>query len=200
MKEYTSNFKSALVAAGIFIVINAAIAPALSEDKTAGAAGTATQECKVNCVQPYEAPEPHSPKPEAPDVISVLEELARAYSRGDLETYKKLLDPEITAIDDRTNRLMKGKEAVLASLKDAFALHAAGGPEPLLALTIDEPYVKVTGDMAVVTYKAIEQIGGSHPERREKLSTAVFVKDGENWLLVHNRVQSVNIAASQKAP
>jgi hypothetical protein len=41
--------------------------------------------------------------------------------------------------------------------------------------------------MAVVTYHAVQEIGGNKPFKAEAFMTDVFVKDGNEWKKVHER-------------
>jgi len=161
--------------------------------RAAGASGDSSSgqpaQCKIEFIKPHSAPEPHAPYPDAPAVLDTLEKMINAYARGDLSAYEKLLDDDCTAIDEKSDKMIKGKQAVLADLKDQFARHAPEGSQPLLSYTVDQPYVKVTGNMAVVVYHAVEQIGGKHPEKAEAYMTDVFVKADDKWKKVHERGQ-----------
>jgi len=138
-------------------------------------------DCQVSCV------EPHAACAESEKVIDTLKILAAAYAKGDLSTYEKYLDDGCTTFDESTKKLIVGKEAVLAYLKQKFADNAPNGSTPVLSFTIDHPYAKVTGNVAVVNFIAYKEIGGKHPMKEECKATDVFVKHGETWKKLHYR-------------
>ncbi len=142
--------------------------------------------CKILVVNPHSAAEPDSAKPEAPQVIEILQKLTKAYTEGDLATYENFLDDECSSFDEKSHKMIEGKPAIIAHLKSVFATHAQGGNQPLVSYEIDEPYVKVSGAMAVATYLAIRQTGGENPKKTTRLTTNVFVKQGGEWKLTHD--------------
>jgi len=79
--------------------------------------------------------------------------------------------------------MIEGKSAIVDSLKQLFASHAKGGSEPLGSFTVDQPYIKVTGDMAVATFWGVQETGGSTPRKAQGLVTYVFAKLDGAWKL-----------------
>lgn len=139
------------------------------------------EDCKVDCV------DPHSCCDEAKKVIDTLQLLVKAYTHGDLKTYEEYLDDNCSTFSENTKKLVSGKQNVLAALKRTFDEHQPGGPEPLLSFTIDQPYAKVTGDTAVVTFVAYRSIGGAHPTKEVSHVTDIFVKHEGKWKKLHYR-------------
>jgi ketosteroid isomerase-like protein len=137
--------------------------------------------CIVETLNPHAVPEPHAAKAEAPDVLNTVERIVKAYSSGNLKDYEALLDNDCSYFDHERNVMIQGKANVVEHLKESFAKHAPIGTQPLLSYTIDQPYIKVLGDRAVVTYRAFQKIGGSNPMDAEGLITKIFVKDQKGW-------------------
>lgn len=137
--------------------------------------------CVIETHNPHAAPQPHSPKAEAPEILNTVEHIVKAYSSGDLKSYEALLDNDCSYFDHEHNKMIAGKSHVVEYLKESFARHAENGAQPLLAYTIDQPYVKVLGPTAVVTYRAFEEIGGANPMHAEGLITKIFVKTQDGW-------------------
>jgi len=132
----------------------------------------------VTCV------DPHSTTKESEKVLEVLQALVKAINNKDWKTYADNLDDHCTTLDKRNNRLIAGKENVVADMKEWVEQHAHEGA-PLSAAIIDHPYVNVTGDTAVVTFVLIRQYGGKSPFKDETKATDVFVKHGEIWKRCH---------------
>jgi hypothetical protein len=185
------NAKYHVLVAATLVVTGTSPCRAGEESGTTGSADAALMKCeKGHCVistlNPHAAAQPHAPKAEAPDVLKTLEQIVKAYSSGDLETYQSLLDNECTYFDQDNHKMIVGKPQVIEHLKASFAKHAPSGAQPLLSYTIDQPYVKVSGKMAVVTYRAFEEIGGAKPLKAHGLISKVFIKDGNGWKQQHD--------------
>lgn len=137
--------------------------------------------CKISCVNP------HTCCAESEKVLEVLQTLVKAYSSGDLKTYEEYLDEHCTTFCENTHKFISGKANVLNDMKTKFEKYAPGGPTPLVSFTIDQPYAKVTGDTAVVTFIAFREIGGKHPYKEKSSVTDVFVKHNGTWKKLHYR-------------
>lgn len=164
--------------------------------RSPGSGPSSAPQCEIKITQPHVAPEPHAPRPQGDDVIAAVEALTKAYARADLKGCELLLDDDCSAFDEDSDKTIVGKSAVLARLKKIFAAHQPGGPEPLLCYTVDRPYVKVVGNMAVVTYCSEQEIGGASPAKIQAFVTDVFVKTDDQWKLVHHRMQRKGVAAN----
>jgi len=138
-------------------------------------------------VNPYNAQEPHSPRTEAEDVIDVLLVMGKAYASGDIAGYIKHLDNNCSVYDEEKKRMVQGKEAVIAALTEKFAQNSKSGSDHIVSYTIDQPYVKVNGQMAVVTYHVIEKVTGRHPRTLEGSMSDVFQKEDGQWMKVHQQ-------------
>jgi hypothetical protein len=138
-------------------------------------------------VNPYAAQDPHSPRTEAQDVIDVLQIMGKAYASGDIAEYIKHLDNNCSVFDEEKNRMVEGKEAVIAALTQKFARNSQSGSDHILSYTIDQPYVKVNGEMAVVTYRVIEKVAGKQARTLQGSMSDVFQKENGKWMKVHQR-------------
>lgn len=152
------------------------------EESAAKAAGKdAVSTCKIECDELMAACS------ESHKLIEILMLLADAYARGDLVTYEAYLDDGCTTFDEGTKKLIVGKQAVVEHLKRRFQEFSPNGKTPLLWYKIQQPYAKVTGDTAVVTFVAETKIGGKSPYRAENHVTDIFVKHGDQWKKLHYR-------------
>jgi ketosteroid isomerase-like protein len=150
-------------------------------------AAPADAEPVIKVVKPYASSEGESSQAEAQDVIDVLQTMGKAYARGDIAEYIKHLDDHCSVFDEHKNQMVEGKEAVIAALTEKFAKRSQTGSEHILSYTIDQPYVKVNGKTAVVTYRAIEEVGEPHPRKLEGFMSDVFEKEDGHWMKVHQR-------------
>jgi len=121
---------------------------------------------------------------ESERVLDTLKLLVRAYIKGDIATYEQYLADGCSTFDESSKKLITGKEAVLADLKNKFSTRAES---PLISFTIDHPYARVTGSTAVVSFRAVKEVGGKHPNKVEASITDIFVKDGDKWKKLHYR-------------
>ncbi len=164
-----------------FLVVSSysacAFAPALAEN--------AETEPVIKVGKPYATSEAESSKAEAQDVLDVLLIMGKAYAHGDIAGYIQHLDNNCSVFDEHKNQMVEGKEAVIAALKEKFAKRSQAGSEHIISYTIDQPYVKVNGKTAVVTYRAIEEVGGPHHRKLEGSMSDVFEKEDGHWMKVH---------------
>ncbi|HEY9678884.1 MAG TPA: nuclear transport factor 2 family protein [Drouetiella sp.] len=136
-------------------------------------------------VNPYGAKDEHSQRTEAEDVIDVLQIMGKAYASGDIAGYIKHLDNNCSVYDEEKNRMVQGKEAVIAALTEKFAKNKQSGSDHIVSYVIDQPYVKVNGETAVVSYHVIEKVEGHHPKTLEGSMSDVFQKEDGHWMKVH---------------
>lgn len=137
--------------------------------------------CAIHCIEPYAACS------ESEKVVDVLRLITKALAHGDLNTAAEYMDEKCTAFDAGSKKLIVGKDALLKELHRKFEEHGPGTAEPLVSYTIDHPYAKVTGDVAVVTFVALKEYGGKKPQKLESRSTDIFVKREGKWKKMHYR-------------
>ncbi|MBS1954203.1 MAG: nuclear transport factor 2 family protein [Cyanobacteria bacterium SZAS-4] len=138
-------------------------------------------------VNPYGAQDKNAARTEAEDVIDVLQVMGKAYATGDIAGYIKHLDNNCSVFDEEKNKMVQGKAAVITALTEKFARNAKSGADHILTYTIDQPYVKVNGQTAVVTYHVIEEVGGKHRRTLEGSMSDVFQKEDGHWMKVHQQ-------------
>lgn len=135
---------------------------------------------KVACM------DPHARCPESEKVIETLKRMSHLYSEGNFEELSKYMDDSCTTFDEKKNKLIVGKEAVVEDIKCRWtAAHSSSSP--IVSYTINHPYAQVTGDQAVVTFEAVKTIGGKNPETRVSRCTDIFVKKDGVWKKSHFR-------------
>jgi hypothetical protein len=156
---------------------------AASPEKVSGKAPASSQshqECKVTCVNP------HAACKESEKVLEVLQTLVKALNNADWKTYGENLDDHCFTFDEGSHKMISGRENVVKAMQSMAAKYTEEGA-PFQSVTIDQPYAKVFGDTAVVTFVAIRQFGGKHPYKEEAQATDVFVKKDGSWKKCHFR-------------
>jgi hypothetical protein len=139
-----------------------------------------SQICLVTCH------DPHPSCSESSRVIDTLNKLTQLINEGNFDAMTDYFDDGVTTFNEDTKKLIVGKDAVLADLKQRYERqHKTDGH--LLSYTIDRPYAEVNGNRAVVTFVAKKVLAGVHPIDMESHSTEVFVKDGDKWKTLHYR-------------
>lgn len=135
---------------------------------------------KISCVNP------HAACAESEKVLDTFKVLFRAYSRGDLETAGQYMDDDCTTFDEASKSLIVGRKAVLEDMK--HKIHGWEVSEsPLIAYTMEHPYCRVDGDMAVVSFVAFKEFGGKHPQKFKSHCTDIFKREGGKWKKLHYR-------------
>lgn len=147
---------------------------------------------KISCVNP------HATCAESEKVLDTFKILFRAYSRGDLETAGQYMDDDCTTFDEASKSLIVGRKAVLEDMK-----HKIHGWEvsdsPLIAYTMEHPYARVDGDMAVVSFVAFKEFGGKHPQKFKSHCTDIFKREGGKWKKLHYRSNWKEVAIAAPA-
>lgn len=143
--------------------------------------------CTVECIQPHVVAELHAPQPEGPNVLETVKKLAKGRCEGNRDVLLSMINDECTIVDDASGRLSVGKKAVVDGFNEDFDQVTSKGRSRISDLKILDPFVKVRGNNAVVTYKAVRTLTGSKPHKEEAFMTEVFEKNAGKWLLVHSR-------------
>jgi len=130
--------------------------------------------------------DPHAACSESEQVLETLKAYVQAASRSDFVTCAKYMDDGCTTFDDTTKELIVGKQAVLDDLKKRLIRYSSKD-DPLILYTIEHPYAKVTGDLAVVTFCSTKKFGGIKPKVFQSRCTDIFQKEDGIWKKVHYR-------------
>lgn len=129
---------------------------------------------------------PHAACVESERVIETLKLMAHLYSEGNFDEYSKYIDENATTFDEKKNKLIVGKAAVVEDMKARWSAAHANGT-PIVNLSINHPYAQVTGDQAVVTFEAVKTMGGKDSETMSSRCTDIFVKKDGIWKKLHYR-------------
>jgi len=131
----------------------------------------------------------HPDCPEAEQVIQTMALYAKAYVSQDYKTCAEYMAEGITTFDEHSKKLIVGRDAVLADMKERLDKAAPDSDSPLLSYTLEDPVAKVMskGDQAVVNCLGIKVYGGKHPRTMESHSSYVFVKEDGKWKKLHFR-------------
>lgn len=196
-KSASLNYVLALTISPWWVPCLIQVQPAMAADSEAGKSQTTVAPipddiqhlCKVTCV------EPHANCDESKKVIETLQAMAHALNKGDIATYESYLDDGCTTFDEGSKKLLVGKKAVMENMT---VRDGKGADSQLLnSITIDQPYCQVSGNTAVVTFKAIRELGGEHPHTEVCHATDVFVKVGDGWKRLHFRGHWKKLTATQ---
>jgi ketosteroid isomerase-like protein len=158
--------------------LSGAAAYAESESKPDSKANS-KKVCHVKCN------DPHAACSESEKVIEALQHLTRLISQGDFNDLAQHLDADVTTFDDTSKKLVTGREAVIANLKEKWERAHKRAQNDVVSYTIDSPYAQVKGDTATVTFIARKVIGGPNPATYVSHSTDVFKKEGDRWVAIH---------------
>lgn len=142
----------------------------------------ANSKCKITCR------DPHAANDQAAEVINILQQIYKAYSDKDFAYIGDHLAPECITFYEGDKKVISGKEAALADIKEWTEKEALKTDSPMIEIVLDHPYCNVNGDHAVITFTAIKHIGGVHPGKSKSHVNDVFKKAGSSWeLLTHYR-------------
>jgi ketosteroid isomerase-like protein len=122
---------------------------------------------------------------EAEEVVKTMATYSKAYVSQDYKTCAEYMTDGITTFDQRSKRLIVGKEAVLADMKARLDKSLPDSDSPLLSYTLDHPLARVNGDKAYANCIGIKVYGGKNPHTMESHSTYIFVKEGGKWKKSH---------------
>jgi hypothetical protein len=141
-----------------------------------------TTNCKIKCL------DPHAPTEEAAQVIDVLQQMYIAYADKDLGFFEHHLTQDCTTFYEGDQKVILGKKAALADIKDWTDKEAKVNDAPLQEIVLDHPYCNVNEGHAVITFTAYKEIGGAHPGKFKSHVNDVFKKNDGTWeLLTHFR-------------
>jgi hypothetical protein len=136
---------------------------------------------------PVEIIDPHLSSPDAQEVVETLKKIYEAYGNGDADGCAQYFSEGCTTFDEGTKKLISGKAKVVDHLKAVIAENGPGSKAPILSYVIDQPYAKVNGNIATVSFIARRKIGGAHPALWESRCIDVFVRDDGTWRKLHYR-------------
>ncbi len=116
-------------------------------------------------------------------VLEALQKLLQAISQKNLEQVGNCLSPDVVSFDDRSRKLISGKQAVLDHIsKRVIGLDSDDG---IKSFVVYNPRVNVKGDTAMVSFRAVKETGGPKPARLESWCSEVFEHKNDEWLVLH---------------
>lgn len=133
--------------------------------------------CSVICSQPMENT--------CQTIIAVLKATTKAVADKDYVELAKYLDENCTTYDVCTKKTVVGRENIIANVKAKIAAEEKRLKVPAISFTIDQPFAKINGDKAVVTFVLKKEVGGANPALFESHVTDVFVKRDGEWKKLH---------------
>ena len=133
--------------------------------------------CKIRCL------DPHAANDESAQVIDILQKIYVAYADKDLDYIGEHLAQDCITFYEGDKKVISGKVAALADIKDWTEKEAKKTDAPLIEIILEHPYCNVNGDDAVITFTAIKEIGGAHSGRFKSHVNDVFKKSDKSWEL-----------------
>ena len=133
--------------------------------------------CAISCSQPMENT--------CDTIIAVLKATTKAVADKDYVELAKYLDENCTTYDVCTKKTVVGRENIIANVKAKIAAEEKRLKVPAISFTIDQPFAKINGDKAVVTFVLKKEVGGVNPAIFESHVTDVFVKRDGEWKKLH---------------
>lgn len=138
---------------------------------------TKASACAISCSQPMES--------NCETIIAVLKVITKAVAEKDFVELAKHLDENCTTYDVGTKKTVVGRENIIASVKAKIASEEKRLKVPAISFTIDQPFAKINGDKAVVSFILKKEVGGTNPAVFESHVTDVFVKRDGEWKKLH---------------
>ncbi len=138
---------------------------------------TRTSACAISCSQPMEN--------NCETIIAVLKVITKAVAEKDFVELAKHLDENCTTYDVGTKKTVVGRENIITSVKAKIAAEEKRLKVPAISFTIDQPFAKINGDKAVVSFILKKEVGGTNPAIFESHVTDVFVKRDGDWKKLH---------------
>ncbi|MDR3612738.1 MAG: nuclear transport factor 2 family protein [Candidatus Obscuribacterales bacterium] len=134
--------------------------------------------CSVSCLEP-------TVDGDADSILDVLKAITRALADHDFKALASHLDANCTTYDENTRKMVVGRDNIIKDVKESIESEERRLKIPPISYVIDHPYVRVTGDQAVVTFVLIKEIGGAKPMKFESHTSDVFIKRDGQWKKLH---------------
>jgi len=168
MKKSTTNL---LLSVLLTFIANPVLAGELADENQK------SSPCAISCSQPMEKT--------CETIIAVLKATTKAVADKDYVELAKYLDENCTTYDVCTKKTVVGRENIIANVKAKIAAEEKRLKVPAISFTIDQPFAKINGDKAVVTFVLKKEVGGANPAVFESHVTDVFVKRDGEWKKLH---------------
>lgn len=133
--------------------------------------------CAISCSEPMENT--------CETIIAVLKATTKACAEKDYVELAKHLDENCTTYDVCTKKTVVGRDNIVASVKAKITAEEKRLKVPAISFTIDQPFAKINGDKAVVSFILKKEVGGTNPAVFESHVTDVFVKRDGEWKKLH---------------
>lgn len=151
--------------------------PAPQQEKTqSGSAAQTSPALKVELIETGTLDQ------QSQEVIDTLQTLLLGLAHRNVEQVAACLSEDVTAFDDRGRKSIYGKQAVLDNLKKNVMGEA--NIHPVSRIAIYNPFVRVKGDSAMVSYRATKDMPGSKPSKVESWCSQVFERKDGKWLVL----------------
>jgi ketosteroid isomerase-like protein len=117
-------------------------------------------------------------------VVHSLQNLLQALAAKDLTQIANCLSDQVALFDGATNNVIYGKEAVMNHIKKNV-LGTKG--DATKKIVVNNPYVTIKKDTAMVSFQATKELAGARPETLESWCSEVFERSGDDWKVIYFR-------------
>jgi len=118
--------------------------------------------------------------PEEIDVLAALDAQVNAVMKADLESYLAMTEEDVTAFE----WYIQGGRIEGRELHEEMLRNMAVPDD--LSWTIEDPAVRIVGEVAIVTYSLrIRAVEGKNEIESMTDETRIFVRKPERWVLAH---------------
>ncbi|MFN8554386.1 MAG: nuclear transport factor 2 family protein [Candidatus Obscuribacterales bacterium] len=117
------------------------------------------------------------------EVLAALQKLLSGLGQRSSDQVGECLSQDVTTFDDRSHKVVYGKEAVLAHIKNNVI--GAGENSPVRRIAVYSPFVRVKGDTAMVSFRATKKMADERI--LESWCSEVYERKDGHWLVLQFR-------------
>lgn len=119
------------------------------------------------------------------DVLAALQKLLTSLEEHNYEKIASCLSDNVVTIDEVSQEMLHGKEAVLDKVRRKVS--GSKGNSPVKSISVSYPFVSVKGDTAMVSFKASKELADGKGSKLESLCSEVYERKNGEWLILNLR-------------
>ncbi|MBP9091344.1 nuclear transport factor 2 family protein [bacterium] len=117
------------------------------------------------------------------EIIGALKKLLHALEQRSIEQLSACLSADVTTCDSKSGKALYGKEAVLEHIKKNVIGKDEDGRIAVKRLVVYDPYVRVKGETAMVSFRATKELGDGS-SKLESWCSEVYERKSGDWLVL----------------
>lgn len=119
---------------------------------------------------------------ESEEVLHALKKLLTGLEHQNFDAIADCLSEDVTQIDAK-NRVLYGKKEVLENIKKN--IFGSDKKRPVVdKIVVYNPFIRVKGDMAMVSFRAMKELSGERPTKMESWCSEIFERKNGQWLIL----------------